>query len=119
VSRLIRLVHAFDLESLPLQVDGPRVGATAGRPEESSAELYDDGRVQIGVWECTPGEFPAAKDGITEHMYVLAGNATLHGADGTTVELRAGVSVVTPDGWSGRWEIRETVRKLYSIWHTA
>ena len=113
------LVHEQDLRSLPLESTGPRAGATSGTPEESARELFNDGRVQIGVWACTPGAFPAAKDGITEHMHILDGDATLHSDDGTSVELRAGVSVVTPDGWTGRWEVRQTVRKIYTIWSTS
>jgi uncharacterized cupin superfamily protein len=106
------------LDTLELTSDGPRAGATAGTPEEFSRELYSDERVQLGVWECTPGEFPTEKNGISEHMHILAGDATLHGDDGTSVELRPGVSIVTPDGYTGRWEIRATIRKIYTVWNT-
>ncbi|MEA2485690.1 MAG: uncharacterized protein QOD46_801, partial [Actinomycetota bacterium] len=40
------------------------------------------------------------------------------GDDGTKYEVAPGVLLVTPDGWKGRWEIRQTVRKIYTIWHT-
>jgi uncharacterized cupin superfamily protein len=112
-------IASAGLESLALESDGPRAGATSGAPEEFSATLYDDGRVMVGVWECTPGAFPSAKNGITEHMYFLAGDATLHNADGTSIALGPGVSVTTPDGWRGSWEIRTTIRKLYTIWRSA
>jgi uncharacterized cupin superfamily protein len=23
-----------------------------------------------------------------------------------------------PDGWAGRWDVRETIRKQYTIWRT-
>jgi hypothetical protein len=116
---LVSLVSQAGLDTLPLSLDGPKAGATSGAPEESSHEIYGDDRVQLGVWECTPGEFPTAKQGISEHMHVIAGDATLYGDDGSAVELRPGVSVVTPDGFTGRWEIRETIRKVYAIWKTA
>ena len=34
-------------------------------------------------------------------------------ADGTVHELVPGVVMVLPLGWSGRWDITETLRKLY------
>jgi uncharacterized cupin superfamily protein len=60
-----------------------------------------------------------AKDGISEHMLVLASDATITGDDGTSVELRAGLSFVMADGWTGRWEGRHTLVKQYAIWRTA
>jgi uncharacterized protein len=106
------------LEDLQLESTGPRAGATAGQPLESEVELYDDGKVTVGVWECTPGEFPSAKDGVTEQMVFLSGDATIIGEDGTTYEVGPGRLIVLPDGWKGRWEIRQTVRKIYTIWQT-
>ena len=50
---------------------------------------------------------------------MLEGDATITSDDGTTLELRPGVSFVTPDGWKGRWRVRESVRKLYVIWKHA
>jgi uncharacterized cupin superfamily protein len=106
------------LGDLQLRGTGPRAGATAGKPIESELELYNDGHVEVGVWECTPGEFPSAKDGITEQMLFLSGDATIVGDDRTKYEVGPGTLIVTPDGWRGRWEIRQTVRKVYTIWHT-
>jgi uncharacterized cupin superfamily protein len=74
-----RLAHYGDLVTLELAEDGPRAGATAGTPVESSKTLYADTVCEIGVWECTPGTFPGAKDGIGEHMLILAGDATVIG----------------------------------------
>jgi uncharacterized protein len=106
------------LEHISLHRSGPRAGATAGEPVESELELYNDGTVEVGVWECTPGEFASVKDGISEEMLFLSGDATIVGDDGTKYEIAPGVLLVTPDGWKGRWEIRQTVRKVYTIWHT-
>ena len=41
--------------------------------------------------------------------------ARLTNVDGTSVELTAGDVLTLPKGWSGRWDILETVRKLYVI----
>jgi uncharacterized cupin superfamily protein len=118
-SDLTALVHAAGLAELDLEPRGVHPGATAGAPEQFSRTIFDDGRVRIGVWECTPGSFETAKDGISEQQIVIAGHATVRGAEGTTVELRPGETLITPDGWRGSWEIRETVRKVFVIWQTA
>jgi uncharacterized cupin superfamily protein len=115
----VRATFGQDLIDVELRTTGPRAGATQGEPVESELELYNDGRVEVGLWECTPGEFPSVKDGISEEMLFLAGDATIVGDDGTKYEIAPGILVVTPDGWKGRWEIRQTVRKVYTIWHTS
>jgi uncharacterized protein len=118
LSKEVPATFGTGLGDLELRSMGPRSGATAGEPIESELELYDDGNVEVGVWECTPGEFPSVKDGITEQMLFLSGDATIVGEDGIKYEIGSGSLIVTPDGWRGRWEIRQTVRKVYTIWHS-
>lgn len=109
---------AAALLAQPLSEPVPRAGALAGAPAESHHELFADARTEVGVWECTPGRFATAKEGIGELMHVLAGSGTLTADDGTVHEIAPGTVLLTPDGWRGTWEIRETVRKLYVIWRT-
>jgi uncharacterized cupin superfamily protein len=106
---------AGDLLELELASIGRRATATAGDPQESVRELYADGTVQIGLWECTPGQFGTAKDGVSETSHILAGAATLRGDDGAVAEVRAGDVVTTPDGWRGSWTVTATMRKLYIV----
>ncbi len=49
---------------------------------------------------------------------MLSGEATVSSEDGSTVELRPGVTFVARAGWRGSWDVRETVRKIYVIWRT-
>jgi uncharacterized cupin superfamily protein len=116
---LTSLIHDPAALELELEAKGTHPGATAGSPDQSSRTLFDDGRTRLGVWECTAGSFDTTKDGITEAQHIVAGRATLHSADGTSVDLRPGVTIVTPDGWRGSWEVHETVRKVFVIWQTA
>jgi uncharacterized cupin superfamily protein len=111
------ITHDTDLLDRPLTATYTRPGATPGTVEAAET-LFDDGKVQIGLWECTPGEFPTAKDGTTEASQILAGEATLRADDGTEVHVRAGDSVVTPDGWRGIWIVHATTRKVYTTWAT-
>jgi hypothetical protein len=56
------------------------------------------------------------KDGVGEYTIIVAGEATIYGDDGANVELRPGLAFLMPNGWAGRWEIRETIRKHYLFW---
>lgn len=95
----------------------PRANATSGEPVESKLVLYRDRFTEIGIWEVTPGVFPASKDGVCELMQFVAGSATIVDASGETI-VEPGVVMFTPDGWSGVWTVHETVRKTYALHHT-
>jgi uncharacterized cupin superfamily protein len=108
-------MYLDDFTNAELKELGPRAGATAGTPVEYGLAIHDDGIARSGVWECTPGEFPSQRDGITEVMTILSGEGTLHDEDGTERAVRPGAVIVVTDGWRGRWVIRETVRKTYTV----
>lgn len=107
-----------DALSLELERIGPRAGATRGEPVESATVLADDGHVETGVWEVTPGTFPGRKDGVQETFHVIAGAGTITGAEGDVVHLAPGVTVHQPDGWHGTWDVTEAVRKVYVVTRT-
>jgi uncharacterized protein len=96
---------------------GPRPNATGGEPIESKLVLYADRFTEIGIWEVTPGSFPARKDGVCELMQFVAGSATIVDATGETF-VEPGTVMFLPDGWIGRWTVHETVRKTYALHHT-
>ncbi|MFN8020110.1 MAG: cupin domain-containing protein [Acidimicrobiales bacterium] len=109
------LANAYAVE-LP---DGtPRPVVISGSPVESSLSIWSHDRFDVGVWECTPGEFPFRRDGYQEVFTVLSGRATLEvdGAEGGTCqrfELVPGAMILTPSGTTGRWIVHETIRKAY------
>lgn len=112
---LTSVVSRRDAMERELRPDKP-LAVTSGDPTASGLELYRDDVVECGLWEVTPGEFAGENSGFGEHMHVLCGEATVTSEDGTTVELRPGISFVARPGWRGRWNVRETVRKIYVIW---
>jgi uncharacterized cupin superfamily protein len=95
----------------PLGAWPPGVTPLAGEPHAAALELSDDGHVQTGIWECTPGSFPSRRDGCCELMRFVAGDATIVDADRAEQVVRPGVVIFVPDGRHGVWRIRETVRK--------
>jgi uncharacterized cupin superfamily protein len=36
-------------------------------------------------------------------------------ATGRSFEISAGDVIVQPEGWSGRWDVKETIRKVWSL----
>ena len=96
---------------------GRRGGASRGEPAESKLVLYTDSKAEIGIWEVTPGIFPAAKVDCCELMHFISGSGRIVDDHGTT-EIRPGVVMFTPDGWSGTWIVDETIRKTYALYQT-
>ncbi|MBY4575496.1 hypothetical protein ACN94_18205 [Gordonia paraffinivorans] len=95
---------------------GQRPGADSGDPQLSTLPVDTGTDAQAGIWECQPGGWPVIDRPNTETCYILSGRATLtDDATGTTVDISAGDFVVLPPGWSGRWDVVETVRKAYTI----
>jgi uncharacterized protein len=89
--------------------------AVAGEPYESWHVISDDGQVELGIWEVTPGSFRGETDGIYEQMHFVAGSGMITDGEGAVTEIRPGVVMLCPDGWSGTWDVRETVRKTYAV----
>lgn len=96
---------------------GPRVPADSGTPQTSGRIIHraPDASIEIGIWECTPGSWTITDRVDNETIHLLAGRARLTDAGGSSVDLVAGDVLVLPRGWSGTWEIVETVRKFYVI----
>ncbi len=107
-----------DVVATELEVIGPKPNATHGAPVESGRIVFADDTVEVGVWEITPGGFTSTKDGISEVMHFVSGAGTITASDGTLTEIGPGVVLVTPDGWSGVWDVREATRKTYTIVRT-
>ena len=110
-----RLISVPDAQlSGELEDWGPRIGADSGEPMMSGLIFHEEGGFQVGVWECTPGGWVIENRPDSETVRILNGRARLTNADGDSVELQAGDVLVLPKGWSGRWDILETVRKFYA-----
>jgi uncharacterized cupin superfamily protein len=99
-----------------LAAQGQRPGADAGDPQVFLARFDGPVDVRAGIWQCTPGGWPVEPRTDTETCYILSGSARVtDGTTGTVYEVRAGDVIIQPKGWSGRWDVTETIRKVYSI----
>ena len=106
--------HVTDVATAELEDWGPLKEATGPEMTTRGADLWVDGPLSGGIWECTPGPSYWTQD---EHevIHLVAGRMTVTPDGGEPTELGAGDMAVFPKGWSGTWDIHETVRKVYSI----
>jgi uncharacterized cupin superfamily protein len=108
-----------NVQDLDLGESVPKPTAVSGNPQESSTDIWvsADGLMHFGIWECTPGTFYATRDNFDEVCYILSGTARITDSSGESgaVVISAGDTFVTPKGWSGQWDVIETMRKVYVI----
>lgn len=107
-------VHAALASLLASMEDGGlRAGADSGQPLTGYRQLFASAGTEVGVWRSTPGGWAIESRPDTEVVSVLSGLATITDANGTSYQVGPGDLFVLPAGWSGRWDIIETLEKLY------
>ncbi|MBT1258364.1 DUF861 domain-containing protein [Rhodococcus erythropolis] len=100
-----------------LEPKGRRAGADRGDPQVALRLLDTLGRGNVGIWECEPGGWAIPNRVDTEASYLLAGAVDVtDDSTGITRRISAGDYILMPKGWSGRWDVVETVRKVYAIY---
>lgn len=111
-------LSAFEgLAKMPLGPFSPKPTSIEGNQLEASVALcsHEDGQVEIGVWECTPGRFTADRSKSAEFCHFISGKVEMTHADGHKQLLGPGDAINLPLGWKGEWRVIEQVRKLYVI----
>lgn len=111
----------IDLSAFPGLADmdlgpmAPKPTSFEGGQREAARALFTspDGRVEIGVWECTPGRFRADRSESSEFCHFLEGLVEMTHADGRTERFGPGDAFNLPLGWKGEWRVIERVRKVY------
>lgn len=77
--------------------------------------LWKDGKgAESGIWECTAGPSRWVLE-TNEFVHVLSGSMTITPDGGEPEFVGPGDTIFIPRGWSGNWELHETLRKLYVI----
>ncbi len=90
-----------------------------GNPRRETWNVADvpaGGRLYTGVWRCEPGHWRIAF-GPREHelFTVLQGRCRVHADDGGFQEAGPGEALFIPAGFSGSFEVLETLTKTYAI----
>lgn len=106
------IIGATDMELSPT---GQRAGADSGDPQVSIRELSNQAGIAVGIWECQPGGWPVVNRPDCEVATILSGKGVITDDDGRETPISENSVVTLPKGWSGRWDIHETVRKVYVI----
>lgn len=114
---MITFENFGDLLSLDIGTFAPKPTSIEGNQQEAAVALWTsaNGKMESGVWECTPGRFTADRSQNAEICHLLTGRVTLHNSDGTSREIGAGEMFVLPLGWRGEWTIHEQTRKIYTM----
>ena len=73
-----------------------------------------DGSQDAGVWQCTAGPSYWVQEE-NEFVHILSGSLTVTPDGGSPRKLGPGDTAVFPRGWRGRWDLHETVRKVYVL----
>eukprot|EP00638_Chattonella_subsalsa_P009182 CAMPEP_0117751776 /NCGR_PEP_ID=MMETSP0947-20121206/11186_1 /TAXON_ID=44440 /ORGANISM="Chattonella subsalsa, Strain CCMP2191" /LENGTH=585 /DNA_ID=CAMNT_0005570241 /DNA_START=67 /DNA_END=1824 /DNA_ORIENTATION=- len=98
-----------------LTSNGVRADASNGSPITASDTYLNNGHMSVGSWTCTPGSFPVSSRLTTEAFHLLEGICFITNDDGTAQRCTTGDTVVLPKGWSGHWDIIETVKKIWIV----
>jgi uncharacterized cupin superfamily protein len=93
---------------------GPLDEATGEEMATHGVELWVDGESSAGIWQCAPGPSRWTLE-TNEVIYLVAGRMTVTPDGGEPAQIGVGDMAVFPKGWTGTWELHETVRKVYSI----
>ncbi|MGK0722007.1 cupin domain-containing protein [Leucobacter sp. W1478] len=112
---MIDTIAAHQTDTYPVGPHAPKATATTEGVTEAAVDVWNADRIDTGIWECTPGEFLATREGYTEICVILSGRVTLQAEGGEPIEFGPGDVLVTPSGWKGVWRVHELVRKHYTI----
>jgi uncharacterized cupin superfamily protein len=106
-----------DLTAIELPAPKPKPTSISGDQVETEVVLWksDDGLIEVGVWECSPGRFSTAREDNSEICHIIAGSATLRGPENVARDVGPGDLLVLPLGWRGEWTIHASIRKLYMV----
>lgn len=112
-------IDGGEVETMPLVEKQPFArfdGGPLGTRGRTSWASEFDGR-ETGVWECDAGRFGADFGAYGELLQVIGGEVVCLPDDGSgAFTLHAGDAAVFPRGWTGEWDVRAPLRKIYALW---
>ncbi len=106
-------VQAAELELEPSELVADQILSGSPRVRERALWSSEDGRLEVGVWEMTPGDSSDVE--VDEVFVVLGGRAVVEIEGGPTLALSPGVVCALPAGARTVWRVTETLRKVYTV----
>ena len=67
--------HLANAHTVELGAPVPRANPIKGEPQESTAELWVHNGLNVGVWEATPGSFPASPRWLRRGVHLPLGRS--------------------------------------------
>lgn len=88
----------------------------AGDPHHATKMRYvsQDGGLKAGTWTSTLGKWRVFADR-DEFCFIISGHVELIDEDGIAKTFTTGDSFLTPNGFSGFWNVIETTQKHFVI----
>lgn len=111
----IETIAVLSANTTELEVPIPKPTALTPDLTEAAKRLWGADKVEVGIWECSPGSFTAVRNGYSEICQLLSGSVLVETEGGDSTELAAGDTLVMPSGWRGTWHVRTKLRKVYVI----
>lgn len=99
-----------------VRIDQPRPDrlVSAQSPLRRTWEHYQNNGVAAGLWQCEPGAWRIAfAAGSDEFFHVISGRIRITDDNGLAREFGPGDACIIPAGFTGLFEVLETVRKHY------
>lgn len=110
--------HIRNTKELTELDDWGTVGAPLSDPacqlQGKKVELDNAENLSTGIWECSPGKF-RRQVATGEVMHILSGECTFTPDDGEEMTIRAGDTVFMSPNTNGVWDIKTTIRKVYTM----
>jgi uncharacterized cupin superfamily protein len=94
----------------------PADKVVAGAPATRTWVQYEDAeaRLSAGLWEASVGKWRIAYSE-WEYVVMVSGHCVVAGDDGSVIEAGPGDSFVIEPGFTGTWEVTETMAKRWVI----
>jgi uncharacterized cupin superfamily protein len=112
-------LSAFSQQTPTPTYDRPRPDRlVAGNPNRTTWEHFatSNGDLSAGVWACEPGAWNIAfAPGKDEFFCIIEGRIRITDSDGQATEFGPGDAAVIPSGFTGTFEVLESVRKHYVL----
>lgn len=106
---------AHDTTTIGLSEHQPKPTALTEGLTEAELQIWQNGKIETGIWEGSVGDFTAERNGYSEICSILSGRVLIEAEGAEPEQFGPGDIIAMPSGWKGVWRIQEPLRKHYTI----